>query len=270
MRFLLLIVFLVAFLFSFVGSVVASINFEISNPQLADDISVQASISGISCDPKCYLQGVLTNPSPTRYFGSTQNNSGNWVEYSSNPSIEQIVNTFFAIEPIVGSWSGMLKIKFDQNNSNYRGPGEYLLKLRRFTGKSDSSAGESNILTVFLSKPTPTPIPTATPTEVITVNLTSTPSPIKTSTSSKLSSSQSSQTISILKTSESSSSQEVAEEESFDILGVSTESSVASSSSSATPEPTPIYYYFPPVIFTLALSFFLIRRFKGKITLCDH
>lgn len=159
----------------------AAITFEISNPiNVSDELSVDVSISGLagsSCDTnKCYLQGAFQKSSGESYFGFTQNNSGSWYEYISSPQIDYIKSTFFNFEVQEGSWSGKLKVKNNIESTAYRGPGAYVFKLKRYSGKSASDAGESNEIAVNLFSNVPTQVPTSTP------NSTDTPVPTTTST----------------------------------------------------------------------------------------
>ena len=135
----------------------ATINFAITNPNTSnDETEVEVNVTGLtssSClDNRCYLQGSLTAVDKNQYFGFTQNTENNWYEYQSSPSSSDVIkSTFFHFEPKEGSWSGKLKIKNNPNHANYQGPGQYLLAVRRYSGKAVSSAGESNSLTVTLS-----------------------------------------------------------------------------------------------------------------------
>jgi hypothetical protein len=160
----------------------ATIAFTISNPSGNEEIIADIQVSGLtgtSCsESRCYLQGMLTAPDTTRYFGFTADNSGGWYEYIGSPEVEYIKSNFFYFEPIEGSWSGKLKIKNNPTDLDYSGPGQYWLKVRRYSGKSTSYAGESNTLTVDLvsTAPTSTPTPTASPTPTPTANPTVKPS----------------------------------------------------------------------------------------------
>jgi len=94
-----------------------------------------------------------------------------------------IQSTFFYLEPVGGSWAGQIKIKNNPEDSDYKGPGDYVLKAKRYTGQSSSAAGESNSLTISLISPTPTPSPTPTasptpkPTATTTSKVIATPTP---------------------------------------------------------------------------------------------
>lgn len=170
------------------GEVYSTIEFKIDNSiTSADEIEVDISLSGLSSascnEGKCYLQGLLSAPGQSGYFGFSQNNQNDWYEYVGSPTTDFIQSTFFNFEPEEGSWSGKLKIKNNPSDSDYKGPGEYSLSVKRYTGKSTSSAGESNTLTVQLSYVLPTPIPTSTPSPTTTPTpFSATPTPTSTPT----------------------------------------------------------------------------------------
>ncbi|MCX6793990.1 MAG: hypothetical protein NTY06_02695 [Candidatus Gottesmanbacteria bacterium] len=88
----------------------------------------------------------------------------------------------------MSSWSAKLKMRFKIDDPNYQGPGNYDLKVRRYTGKSSTFAQESNtlniVLTATMPTATPTPLPTSTPTPTPepTVTPTRTPTPTPTPT----------------------------------------------------------------------------------------
>lgn len=198
----------------------ADISFVIANPiNETDIITVDVLISGLtsrSCpDVKCYLQGSFQKTSGDNYFGYTQNNYEDWVKYLSSPSVDYIKTNLFYFEPVEGSWSGKIKVKNDIESVGYKGPGDYSLKIRRYSGGSTSEAGESNILTVTLTLSLPTPVPTPTPTETPTTTpepttvptvaptptppRTLTPTPIRTTTSKPSSKATSSPTNLVIK-----------------------------------------------------------------------
>lgn len=152
-----------------VDEIFSAIEFSIGSlTQTNDEIEVEVTVKGLSSsscfENRCYLQGLLTVENQNQYFGFTQNNQGNWYEYIGSPEVELIKSTFFSFEPKEGSWSGKLKVKNNSGDSDYKGPGNYSLQLRRYSGKSSSHAGESNALSVQLSYILPTPTPSPTPT----------------------------------------------------------------------------------------------------------
>ena len=153
---------------------------------LNTEVSFSASVSGLtssSCasDGRCFFQGTLRQVGASYYFGQTQNNNSSWTDYVSSPDLEYIQSTFYSFLPQSGSWSGQLKMRYSAADPKYEGPGNYELKLQRFSGKSISgSSGDSNTLTISLAATLPTPTPTPTPTS--TPIPTPTPTPIPTPT----------------------------------------------------------------------------------------
>lgn len=183
-KLLILIIFLV---FYKAESTYAAISFTISNPvQNGDEITVDVSLSGLtisSCNEgSCYLQTAFTSPSPIRYFGFTKNHSGQLYEYVSSPDLDYLKSTFFAFQPIDGSWVGQLSLKVNPDSMYYKGPGEYNMKAWRYSGKSTSSSGNTDSISINIDGPTPTPSPTATSTLTPTLTSTPTPNPTKKST----------------------------------------------------------------------------------------
>lgn len=176
------------FLFLFVilspKNVLAAISLNISDAEKGESYYfLNANLSGISTSSACYVQVAITAPESPHYFGKTWSSKGDWFTYISSPTKEYIKENFIRLENDTPT-----KILFnsDPDDGDYKGPGEYLVKLKRYTGESSSSAGESNSLTFTIVDPTPTPTPTteiiSTPTSTITTTpiQTSTPTPTKT------------------------------------------------------------------------------------------
>jgi len=190
----------IVFLFSF-GSIfflfptsVDAIDFTVSEVNVSrNELNVKASMNGVTStncpNSKCYLLGVLRVAGGSFYFGETQNNSGVWIDYLSSYEKDYILDNFYVANIKEASWSGELKVRYKNDNVNYKGPGDYELKLRRYTGGSTNFAGEA-FFTVKLDQPLPTPTATATPLEtqtptpslVPTLSQTATPRPLKTNT----------------------------------------------------------------------------------------
>lgn len=180
---------LIITIISLVSPAYAVIEFNISDSQVNNqEISLIASISGLtsnSCfENRCFLRGLLRKVNNSKYFGQTQNNSGSWIDYISSLEKEYIQSSFFSFQPNSGSWSGQLNLRFLIDDTEYKGPADYELKLQRFSGNSTGAAGESNILLLALTAPTPTPSPTITQTSTPSPTTTSTPVPTSTPTPS--------------------------------------------------------------------------------------
>lgn len=170
-------------LFLFPNTVYSAISLGISNiVKEENNYSLDASLSGISATSNCFVQVAITAPESPHYFGKTWSQKGEWFKYISSPSEEYIAEYFIKMEN-----DTPLKILFntESEDEDYKGPGEYLVKLSRYTGNSSSAAGYSNILTFNITDPTPTPEPTATPTPTQSPTVTSTTTPTPTPTPTK-------------------------------------------------------------------------------------
>ncbi|MFZ2199849.1 MAG: hypothetical protein WAV40_03620, partial [Microgenomates group bacterium] len=153
-------IIIICILMQFICSKAKAIDFTIHDPVVTNlEISLTASISATS---NYYLQGTIRSQSSSKYFGETQNNKGDWIDYVSSPEKEYIASNFFLTDVKNATWSGMIKLRFKLDDPSYLGPGVYDLKLRRYTGNSSSSAGDSNTLTINLTAQAPTPSPSPT------------------------------------------------------------------------------------------------------------
>ena len=150
------------------------IGLTIGNPVISNDLlTFEASLSGATSN--YYLQGLLRSASSSKYFGETLGSQGSYLDYIGSPEKELITSSFFVTSVFEASWSGKLAMRYKVDDPLYTGPGSYELKLRRFTGGSNTAAGESNTLMVNLSLPLPTPTPTITPTSTPTPSPSPTP-----------------------------------------------------------------------------------------------
>ena len=180
MKYLSLILTTCLYFFLLPQNILAAISLQISNITQHDSYySLDAVVSGVSSSSACFVQVALTAPDVTRYFGKTWSSKGEWFSYVSSPEKEYISENFIKLDNDV-----VTQIIFnpDPEDSDYKGPGEYTIRLKRFTGGSTSSAGDSNILSLTLSEPTPTAAPTPTPTQEITATQTPTSTPTPTPT----------------------------------------------------------------------------------------
>ncbi len=182
------IVFLILLYLFFGVKPVAAISFAISNPQQSEnEVTIDVSLSGLtssSClNGSCYLQAAFTSPTPIKYFGSTKNNNDQWYEYISSPTQSYMQSTFFTFQPVSGTWSGQLTLKINAESPNYKGPGAYNIKAWRYSGNSNSYAGDPATLAVNVVGPTPTPTPTPSPSP--TPKPSPTPTPLSSSSASK-------------------------------------------------------------------------------------
>jgi len=148
----------------------------VSNVPLTIDQSQEFDINILLTCPNCgdsYLRAVFY-PSGSSYFGYTKDNNGGLTNLSGGncTSYLKISQSDLSIE---GTWSGKLRAKPDIENAYYKGPGEYLFKVGRYTSSCGSPLWSSET-TIAITGPTPTLSPAPT------VASTSTPAPIDTST----------------------------------------------------------------------------------------
>ena len=121
----------------------AQINLELLDSK--DYYTLAVSISGLertSCkDKTCYLQGMFTLASGSpHYFGYTFGQL-DWYPYVSSPQPDFIKNNFVPIDATPeGSWSGIVRLSLDKDDSDFKGSGQYLIKIKRYTGDSTSAA----------------------------------------------------------------------------------------------------------------------------------
>lgn len=135
-------------------------------------ITITASASGLSGSVQRF-QVVFTKENETaNYFGFTENGSGSWIKYKSEPDLSEI----FSFTPNSGSWSGQLRAKIDVSDSGYKGAGNYLLKLFKYVS-SPSSHDTSNSVTIAVSFPNPTPTPSPSPSPTLSPAPRPTPTP---------------------------------------------------------------------------------------------
>ena len=133
---------------------------------------------GFSGDPQYYaektyyLRTVLSKSGESPYFGSTKNNSDAWVLTTDNKT-----NYYSFTTSPDATWSGQLSFKYESDENYYEGPGNYKIKVGRYTSASDSDADWSDTLDIELIGPTPTPTPTSTPTPTPTPTPLASPKP---------------------------------------------------------------------------------------------
>ncbi len=142
--------------------------------------TVTATMSGLSKNAIYRLRMALAETGTSNYFGSTFDGTS-WHYGSINDGNYLSVTTDGN-----GVWGGNIQGKIDSDDPNFTtGSGAYDLKIGRYT-QTGSTAAWSNIVSIDIIVPTPTPIPTDTPTPTPTPTPTSfptnTPTPIKTPT----------------------------------------------------------------------------------------
>lgn len=138
----------------------AALDISFSSPpeqlQEGEEFAVTLSITGMKADSTYYFGGSFTQPDKTNYFGYTKNNAGNWELSSSN---------HLNLYKVTTDGSYTVAFKPDLTSSNFKGAGEYLFKIRRFTeAGSYEWLSQSARLTLSQLSTQPTPTPTLTST----------------------------------------------------------------------------------------------------------
>jgi len=127
-----------------------------------------------------YLRGVFYKVGTEHYCGYTWNGT-NW--YNGPYTTGEGWKNLLLVQISEASWSGILKAKIDQGDSNCSDSGEYKFKIQRYTVGGTATFDTQNELVVNVQIPTSTPTPTLTPTPTSTSPTpTSTPEPTSTPT----------------------------------------------------------------------------------------
>lgn len=101
-----------------------------------------------------YLAGVFQKEAGSNYFGFTENN--NWYKYGDE------YTNLYKVEIKESSFSGKLKIKPDIDSSGFKGTGDYLIKIFRYTSQSSYSPTEAVSIKI-IAPPSPSPSPAVSP-----------------------------------------------------------------------------------------------------------
>lgn len=142
-----------------------------------EDMTVTASMSGFTNGETIYIKGAFYKDGTSDYFGQTDNN-GNWIVNNDTTTSQKQI--------IPNNWDGTLKIRGDFNDSDYKGEGDYKLKVGFYYitsgGKLSDVNWSTNSIDVKITNPPPTATPTPSPTNTPvppspTSKPTSTPTP---------------------------------------------------------------------------------------------
>lgn len=134
----------------FPPEVLGAITIESVSPTTIDSdediITINASASGLSSSTQ-YLQAVFTKDgSATNYLGFTKNLSDEWYQYKSSPSSSDLGGYFYRFQPLSGTWSGIIRARFDSGDDGFSGPGNYLLRLAKYISSSPSYSDPVSVL----------------------------------------------------------------------------------------------------------------------------
>ncbi len=145
-------------------------------PSVVDSniFSVTVNVNGAN-DGVNYLRIDLYKEGTTNYFGETYNGS-DW--YSGSDGLK-----YFPINIINSTASAALQGQVgNPSSTKYIGPGEYKLKIRRYTTSGSQSSNDTqNSISLQINYSTPSPEPTNTPTIQPTIVPTSIPTNKETS-----------------------------------------------------------------------------------------
>ncbi len=150
-----------------------------------ESFSVGVNINGAN-EGTNYLRIDLYKDSTPSYFGET-NNGNTW--YSGSDGL----NYFPIVISQSGSVNATVQGRFGSDFSEYGGPGNYKLKIRRYTNSGNQANNDTQTpadiqISVVFPSPTPTPSSSPTPTPTATPRTSSTPGPTLQPTSSPKSS----------------------------------------------------------------------------------
>lgn len=136
-----------------------------------ENFNISVSISDAT-DGTNYLRADLFKEGTTNYFGETFNGSI-WYGGSTGQNYLPVVITS-------GLGSGMLQARIGTpSTSEYTGPGNYKLKVRRYYGQTGSSYIFSNTVDIQIVSESPTVTPSATPNTTLSPTSTPTIEPTK-------------------------------------------------------------------------------------------
>jgi len=152
-----------------------SSNFSISGvpSQINSDQSFAISINlslPSNANTLYYLTGVFKKIDGTRYFGLTKKDSS-WIQYG-----DEYLNKNKITTDSNGSYSSTLEIKPDTDDTDYKGTGDYIFKVGRYTAGGSGPTWNSNEILIkiidnsLVSTPTPTPTPSPTLTPVASLS----------------------------------------------------------------------------------------------------
>ena len=165
-------------MFSLVESVCAARSISITGNKTTlagdEELQVTASASGFSDGEILNIKGAFFQPVQSgapNYFGYTKN-ADSWVKNSMTSGEQRTVK--------IGEWDGNILVRSDFNDSGFKGEGDYSLKLGFYIAGSTTVNWSSNVLSIFINAPDPTP--TISPTPTSTPIQDSTPIPTATAT----------------------------------------------------------------------------------------
>ncbi len=116
-----------------------------------------------------YLKGAFKKDDGTRYLGLTKKDS-EWIEYG-----DEYLDQYKITTDSSGNWSGSIEVKPDTLDNDYKGSGDYIFKVGRYTS-AGSGPTWSNETTIKINDLNGSP-PSSSPTPQSTSKVTSSNSP---------------------------------------------------------------------------------------------
>lgn len=172
-HFLVLVLFLLTFFICFSSSAFANISLVLLNVSPKDDyFEVTAKVSGMSSSSGTFVQGMFTSKDSNHYFGYTWGQKSDWVVYDGSPEKSFVIQNFVELK---NDQETKVLIKPNYKDADYKGPGEYLVKLKRYTSSGGSGDYSENSLSVNL-------LAQVAPSVTATISTTSTIAPTQNST----------------------------------------------------------------------------------------
>jgi hypothetical protein len=101
-------------------------------------VSINLSIPG-KANTDYYLSGVFKSVDGTRYFGLTKTDL-EWKQYSSDKGNRYKITTDSS-----GIWTGNLQVKPDAKDSDYKGSGDYIFKVGRYTSSGSGPTWSNEV-----------------------------------------------------------------------------------------------------------------------------
>lgn len=151
------------FIFLYIpNSVYAAFDFATSSQTIADTeeltISVTLDLSSSTGGNTYFLRGAFFEEGTTKYFGYTIDNQ----QSPYNGPYSACQNLYQVTVDESGDWSGDFKVKADPESSYFKGSGEYLFKVGRYTSGCSLSWADSDPVKISITQtvfPDPTPTP---------------------------------------------------------------------------------------------------------------
>lgn len=121
-----------------------------------------------------FLSGAFKKADGTRYFGLTKINSS-WIKYDG----ANYLNQYKITTGDSGNWTGTLEVKPDTQDTDYKGSGDYIFKVGRYTssgsGPTWSNEATIKIISTDSDQGDNTPIKSSSP----AINPTTKPASVK-------------------------------------------------------------------------------------------